>query len=229
MVLLVEDVGKFLGRDVQTPYNLRVGRLIGVDTNIRNEVTQVSIEQTSGVLAKYPITQVKIQDKSLVLSPEWKDEACDLQREYLTASKRMFALKALVSDGDIDSESYREMKSEYENAIHAMETRRLALVDSLKERSGKLEDLIRRLQLSLTDNKLLYSSGAVEVAAYKDACQIIHEMLQAYAAERKDLQGAIEGLSALERTQLTEEPRSEKAEHKIPDFVVVKIHEETPA
>jgi len=230
MVILVEDVGKFLGRTVLSPYNTPIGKLIGMDTNIRNEVTQVNVEQESGELGKYPIAQVRIDDGSIVLSPAWKNDAADLEREYQTASKRMAALKALLSDGDIDTTSYKEMTSEYETAIHAMEHRRVALVDSLKERAGKLEERIRGLQLALTDNKLLYSSGVVEATAYKEACQIIHEILDGHSAEKKDIQETIQTLTRLERSELSQVPVvPEHVEEKIPDFVVVKLNEEMPA
>jgi hypothetical protein len=230
MVMLVEDVGRYLGKTVQTPYNTPVGKLIGVDTNIRNEVTQVNIEQESGILAKYPATQVKVENGSVVVTPAWKHEASDLEREYSTASKRITALKSLLSDGDIDTTAYREMASEYEGAIHAMESRRIALVDSLKERTLKLEDEIRRLQLTLTDNKLLYSSGVVEAIAYKDACQIIHGMLNGHLAEKKDIQATLEGLTSLERgPQVQEQISPRRIDQGIPDYVVVKINEEMPA
>jgi len=230
MVILVEDLGKFLGRTVLSPYNTPIGKLIGMDTNIRNEVTQVNVEQESGELAKYPIAQVRIDNRSIVLSPAWKNDAADLEREYQTASKRMAALKALLSDGDIDTTSYKEMTSEYETAIHAMEHRRVALVDSLKERAGKLEERIRGLQLALTDNKLLYSSGVVEATAYKEACQIIHEILDGHSAEKKDIQETIQTLTRLERSELSQVPVvPEHVEEKIPDFVVVKLNEEMPA
>jgi sulfur transfer complex TusBCD TusB component (DsrH family) len=230
MAILVEDVGRFLGKTVQTPYNTPVGKLIGVDTNIRNEVTQVNVEQESCVLAKYPATQVRVENGSLVVTPSWKHEAADLEREYLTASKRITALKSLLSDGDIDTASYREMSSEYESAIRAMESRRVAIVDSLKERTLKLEDQIRRLQLTLTDNKLLYSSGVVEAIAYKEACQIIHEMLNGHLAEKKDIQATFESLTSLERGRsVQEQTASQGIQQGIPDFVVVKINEEMPA
>ena len=230
MVILVEDLGKFLGRTVLSPYNTPIGKLIGMDTNIRNEVTQVNVEQESGELGKYPIAQVRIDDGSIVLSPAWKNDAADLEREYQTASKRMAALKALLSDGDIDTTSYKEMTSEYETAIHAMEHRRVALVDSLKERAGKLEERIRGLQLALTDNKLLYSSGVVEATAYKEACQIIHEILDGHSAEKKDVQETIQTLTRLERSEPSQVPVVPKqVEEKIPDFVVVKLNEEMPA
>lgn len=230
MVMLVEDVGRYLGKTVQTPYNTPVGKLIGVDTNIRNEVTQVNIEQESGILAKYPATQVKVENGSVVVTPAWKHEASDLEREYSTASKRITALKSLLSDGDIDTTAYREMASEYEGAIHAMESRRIALVDSLKERTLKLEDEIRRLQLTLTDNKLLYSSGVVEAIAYKDACQIIHGMLNGHLAEKKDIQATLEGLTSLERgPQVQDQALPRRIDQGIPDYVVVKINEEMPA
>ncbi len=230
MVIIVEDLGKFLGKTVQSPYNVPIGKLLGLDTNIRNEVTQITVEQGSGELAKYPVAQLRIQNGSIVLVPAWKDAAAELEREYLTASRRMSALKSLLSDGDIDTAAYRAMTSEYESAIRAMESRRVALVDSLKERTGKLEERIRGLQLALTDNKLLYSSGVVESIAYKEACQIIHELLDGYLAEKKDIEATIETLTGTEHRQPTQEPTgSEQAEQKIPDFVVVRLSEESPA
>ena len=230
MAMLVENIGRYLGKAVQTPYNTPVGKLIAVDTNIRNEVTQVSVEQESGVLAKYPAAQVRIDNSSVVVMPAWKHEASDLEREYSTASKRITALKSLLSDGDIDTTSYREMASEYESALHAMESRRVALVDSLKEKTLKLEDEIRKLQLALTDNKLLYSSGAVEAVAYKEACQIIHVMLNGHLAEKKDIQTTLESLTSLEHAQSAQEQNvSRGIEQGVPDFVVVKIKEEMPA
>ncbi|HXZ97787.1 MAG TPA: CdvA-like protein [Candidatus Acidoferrum sp.] len=230
MAMLVENIGRYLGKAVQTPYNTPVGKLIAVDTNIRNEVTQVSVEQESGILAKYPAAQVSIDNSSIVVIPAWKHEASDLEREYSTASKRITALKSLLSDGDIDTTSYREMASEYESALHAMESRRVALVDSLKEKTLKLEDEIRKLQLALTDNKLLYSSGAVEAVAYKEACQIIHVMLNGHLAEKKDIQTTLESLTSLEHAQSAQEQNvSRGIGQGVPDFVVVKIKEEMPA
>lgn len=230
MTILVEDVGRFLGKTVQTPYKTPVGRLIGVDTNIRNEVTQVNVEQESGILAKYPATQVRVENGSVMITPAWKHEAADLEREYLTASKRITALKSLLSDGDIDTAAYREMSSEYESAIRAMESRRVAIVDSLKERTLRLEDEIRRLQLALTDNKLLYSSGVVEAIAYKEACQIIHEMLNGHIAEKKDIQATLDSLASLEQGRSVQgQTVPQGIQQGIPDFVVVKINEEMPA
>jgi serine/threonine protein phosphatase PrpC len=122
------------------------------------------------------------------------------------------------------------MSSEYESAIRAMESRRVAIVDSLKEKTLKLEDEIRRLQLTLTDNKLLYSSGVVETIAYKEACQIIHEMLNGHLSEKKDIQATLEGLTSLERGRSAQEQTaSQGIQQGIPDFVVVKINEEMPA
>jgi hypothetical protein len=230
MAMLVENIGRFLGRAVQTPYNTPVGKLIAVDTNIRNEVTQVSVEQESGILVKYPATQVSVDNSSVVVIPAWKHEASDLEREYSTASKRITALKSLLSDGDIDTTSYREMASEYESALHAMESRRVALVDSLKEKTLKLEEEIRKLQLALTDNKLLYSSGVVEAVAYKEACQIIHVMLNGHLAEKKDIQATLESLTSLEHAQSVQEEKASRGiEQGVPDFVVVKIKEDMPA
>ena len=230
MVILVEDLGRFLGKTVHTPYNTPVGRLVGVDTNIRNEVTQASVELASGELAKYPAAQVRILNESIVLAPAWKDEAADLEREYSTASRRIAALKSLLSDGDIDTVAYRQMTSEYQSAIHAMESRRTALVDSLKEKTGKLEEEIRGLQLALTDNKLLYSSGVVEASTYKEACQVVHEILDRHFAEKKDIQSTIDALMQLEQSRSTKEPaKPEHVDQKIPDFVVVKLREESAA
>lgn len=230
MVILVEDLAKFLGKTVHTPYNTPVGRLVGVDTNIRNEVTQVSVEQASGELAKYPSAQVRITNEAIMLAPAWKDEAADLEREYLTASKRMAALKSLLSDGDIDTVAYRQMTSEYQSAIHAMESRRTALVGLLKEKTGRLQEEIRGLQLALMDNKLLYSSGVVEASTYKEACQAIHEILDGHFAEKRDIQSTIDALTRLEQSESTEEPaKPEPVDQKIPDFVVVKLREESPA
>jgi len=230
MVMLAEELGKYLGRIVQTPYRTPAGKLIGLDTNIRNEVTQINIDQASGELVKYPIAQIGIQNGSLVLLPVWKDEATDLEREHLTAIRRMAALKSLLTDGDIDSSTYREMTSEYESAIRAMESRRVSLVDSLKERSGKLDERIRALQLALTDNKLLYSSGVVEAATYKEACQAIHEMLDGHVAEKKDVQATIETLTHLEDRESSQaQVKPQQIEQKIPDFVVVRVNEQAPA
>jgi len=77
MVVLAEELGKYLGRTVQTPYGTPAGKLIGLDTNIRNEVTQINVNQASGELAKYPIAQLNMQNGTIVLFPPGKDEAAD--------------------------------------------------------------------------------------------------------------------------------------------------------
>lgn len=233
MTILVEDIGKFLGKNIEDLNGRVAGRLVGLSTTIRNEVTAVEVELATGELQQYPNSQLILKGESLLLAPSWKVEADDLKREFEVVTRRISALEALFSDGDIDKENYADMKLQYDSALDEMKTRRSVLVAGLMERREKLDQQARDLQRSLTDNKMLYTAGAIDSDAYRTVCDSIRAGLERVLAEKRDIEKVVEAITiadkAPEAETIQEPPQSQtkvETPANIPDVVVVHVRDE---
>ncbi len=242
MSILVENLGGYLGKSINDVHGRPTGRIVGLSTNIRNEVTAIQIEMGTGDLKTFPVTQLDLGKESPILLPDWKVEAVEIQREYETASRRLTAIDLLLNDGDISKDTYQEMKDNYETALEQIKSRRDKLRETLVDRRYQLEQQIRDLQAALTNNKMLYSSSEIDETSYKAVVSSIREGLARGTSEKADIDETERGLSKIETkpapyvdtkrgesyAELPEAPIS-KDLPRIPDVVVVKVREDSAA
>lgn len=237
MAVFVQNIGSYLGKAISDIHGRPAGRILGLSTNMTNEVTAVQIEQNGGDLRSVPVNQLDLNGGSPVLLPDWKIGATEIDREFETASRRLSAVELLLKDGDITSETYQQMKAEYESALDQIKIRRDTLVEKIADRRAYLENQIRTLRAALTNNKMLYSSMEIQESSYKDAVTAIREDIAKCTTEKDDIDDIETMLSKLETNapkppdpdpKLPEAPAPEYPP-TIPDVVVVKVREDSPA
>jgi hypothetical protein len=237
MAVFVQNIGSYLGKAISDIHGRPAGRILGLSTNMTNEVTAVQIEQNGGDLRSVPVNQLDLNNGSPVLLPDWKIKATEVDREFDTTSRRSSAVDLLLKDGDITSETYEQMKDEYERALDQIKTRRDALVEKIVDRRAYLENQIRTLQAALTNNKMLYSSMEIQESSYKEAVTAIREDIAKCSAEKDDIDNIETMLSKLETDApkpLDSDPKLPEAPAPdvpptIPDVVVVKVREDSTA
>jgi multidrug efflux pump subunit AcrA (membrane-fusion protein) len=242
MSVYLEALGSYLGKNVEDIHGRASGRIVGIAANSKNEVTEIQLEIGTGELKTLPITQFELEKGTPVVLPQWKVEANEIQREYLTASRRLSAVDLLLKDGDISKDAYQEMKDTYANAIEQIDSRRTKLAETLTGRKFQLEQQIRELQTALTNNKMLYSSREITEAAYKEVVDSIRAALTKSRTEKTDIEETEAMIAKVESTppptiasksldSYVDPPEAPVPipsiqPPRIPDVVVVKVREE---
>ena len=226
MTVTVEQVGKHLGKTIEDAMGRPVGKLVGLTSDIKDEVTAIQIAHSDGEVAQHSITFVKVLEDKLILLQTWRVEAEDLRKEHDIITRRRQALDHLLKDGDIEETEYDQLRSNYEDLETKIKEKREALLDTLKHADSRLEQQISGLQGALTNNKMLYSSAEIDEQTYHTVTDSIRSGLEISRKERKDIRNITEYLSGMDSV----EPPKEAiiAQPKNPsDVVVIKINEVT--
>jgi Arc/MetJ-type ribon-helix-helix transcriptional regulator len=226
LTYLVEDIGKYLGKVVEDSHGRCLGKIVALLTNDRNEVTDLEIEDMNGELIQYPVARLSFIEGTPVIIPSWKFDATNLKREYEVATKRMHALELLWKEGELDDESYKEMKKRCEALLDEIRARKKIILTALHDRETTLIQQMHSLQTALTENKMLFSSGYIESASYKVASDSIRSALEKAAREKKDLEATFQSIQDLEKaSEINLKSQAEDMYQKVPDFVVVHVKE----
>ncbi len=232
MPLYVEDIGKHLGKIVQDLHGRTVGLFVGLSTDDLNEVTDVQVEIGSGDLETYKPSQIRLIDGHPILIPEWKVASDEISRESDVISRKLHALDLLLRDGDIDKATYDSMKRQFENLHEELEKRKHELASMLKERNAKLDSLLGGLRASLTNNKMLFSEGEIGSNAYDAVVSSLRNGIKRASSEEEEISKVLASFDAVEPPKI--EPQVGKLPEppkpiSIPDVVVVKVNENSPA
>jgi len=227
MTLTVEGIGKYLGKMIEDSMGRSAGRLVGLTTDIKDELQAVQIAHDSGEVNQYPIRFIKVVDGRPILLEPWRVEAEDLRREYDVVKRRSQALDLLFKDGDIDQLEYNQLRSSYEGLGKEIGERQEKLLGILKQVEGRLEQLIRDLQTALTNNKMLYTASEIDQQTYETVTDSVRTGLEIARKERKDIDNLREylhGIGSLELPKAQQLPQASKSSR---DVVVIKMREPT--
>ncbi len=201
------------------------GKLVGLTADVRDEVTALQVASSSGEVAEYPISSVRVIEGHPVLLQAWRVEAEDLKREHDIIKRRRQALDLLLKDGDIDHIEYNQLRNGYEDINKEIIAKREKVVEALKEVEAKLEQQIRDLQTALTNNKMLYTAAEINEDTYHAVTESIRSGLEIARKEHKDVDNtrrSMQEIDALDASKTVIEP---SAPIKIPDVVVIKMRE----
>jgi len=202
------------------------GRLVGLTTDIKDEVTSVQVAMGNGEISQYPINFVRIVDGKPILLQTWRVEAEDLRREHDIIKRRSQALELLFKDGDIDQIEYNQQRSSYQDADKELLQKRESLLETLKQVEWKLDKQIRDLQTALTNNKMLFTASEIDEETYHTVTESIRAGLEIARKERKDIENIREylhGIESLETPRVTVVRNATKP--AVPDVVVIKMKE----
>jgi len=229
LTVVVEEIGKFLGKPIEDAMGRPIGKLVGLTADIKDEVTAVQVAENNGEVAQYPINFIKVIDTRPVLLQTWRVEAEDLRRECDIIRRRSQALDLLLKDGDIDQDEYKQLRGGYEELTKKMSDKRETLLDTLKRVESKLEQQIRDLQTALTNNKMLYTSSEIDEQTYHTVTESIRSTLEMARKERKDVDNTREFLSRTETSEPQREVNLATSPATPPDVVVIRMKEATEA
>ena len=203
----MEEVGKYVGKAVNDTYGRNIGRLIGLTTNTRDEVVSIAFELANGRLLQCPSSQILVKGDSLLLTPSWRIEAIQIQKEFELATRRVRALDELNKSGELQGEIYTNLKEQHESVLEDVKGRRQGLISSLEERLADLNSQVRELQTLLANNKMLHTSREIEDSAYQIAGEAIRSGLERTLTEKKDVEEVVDHLSKLETfTEVSYQP-----------------------
>ena len=200
MITSLEQVRKFLGKQLQDPYGRTHGKLIGITANLRDETTAVGVETANGEFAQYPGERLWVNGETLTLVPAWKLDAEEFRKEFDIVTRRLKALDELFSVGDIQQDIYEDLRKQHEDGINELKEKRRTLLDALARRTGVLNAQLRELQIYLASNKMLHASGEFDDAGYRSASDEINTGLVRTSAERKDIEAITTYLVRLDPT-----------------------------
>jgi len=198
MVIRMEEIGKYVGKPVSDTYGRNIGRLIGLTTNARDEIVSVAFELANGKLLQCPSSQILMKGDSVVLTPSWRIEAIQIQKEFELATRRVRALDELNKSGDLQGDIYTNLKKQHESVVEEAKGRRQGLISSLEERLADLNSQVRDLQTLLANNKMLHTSREIDDSAYQIASEAIRSGLERTLTEKKDIEEVVDHLSKLE-------------------------------
>src|SRR6266699_1387683 len=188
MPITLEQIRRFLGRPLQDPYGRTFGKVVGINANLKDEITGVGIEVGNGEFVQCPGDRVTISADTLVLEPTWKVEAEEFRKEFDVVTRRLRALDELFSVGDIQKDVYEDLRKQHEDAINELKGKRKEIIDTLAQRTSVLNTQWRQLQTHLAGNKMLHASGEFDDMNYKQASDAIDSGLVRAIAEKKDVE-----------------------------------------
>ncbi len=204
-----------------------VGKLVGLTSNVKDEVQAIQVAESAGAVVEYPINSIRVINGHPVLLQAWRVEAEDLKREHDIIKRRRQALDLLLKDGDIDQIEYNQLRNSYEDIHKEIISKRESLVDTLKEVENRVEQQIRELQTALTNNKMLYTSAEIDEQTYHSVTESIRTGLEIARKERKDLDNTRQSLQDIDSLEAPKPTAQSSAPTTIPDVVVIKMREST--
>jgi len=234
--VIVEQVGKYLGKTIEDSMGRPVGKLVGLTADIKDEVTAIQIVHNDGEVVQHSINFVTVLEDRLILQSTWRVEAEDLRREHDIIARRRQALDLLLKDGDIDQSEFEQLRSTYESLDKEIKEKSETLIDTLKRMESKLDQQISDLQSALTNNKMLYSSSEISERIYQEVTESIRSGLDTARKERKDIANIMDyqkSKETAEPPQITASPSENKeltSPQELPQMppsnvVVIKINE----
>lgn len=198
MTLSMELGKKYLGKPVFDIYGRNLGRIVGLNADVKNEVTQIEVELGSGEFFSCPSSLILIKGDSVSYVYQWKIDAQNIEKAMTLALKRLYALDELLRIGEIPRDIYEDFKKYHESSLSQLKDRRRILVDGLKERVNRLNSQIKELQVFLASLKMQHSTGELDEGTYKDMCAAIQSGLNRTSSEKEDIEATITELMQLD-------------------------------
>ncbi len=186
MNLRMDAVKHLLGQTISDEYGATIGKVVGIQTDVKSCVTSIEIELGNGQFINCSPSQVVVSEKGITLLDDWKLEADNLRTEIDLALRRMNALSELHRQGDIQPSIYEDFRRNHDSNLKELETRKGNLTKKLASVGTQLDQQIRELEMFLATNKMQLASGEIDPQAYKVAVDSIeHGLHRAFSAKRE--------------------------------------------
>lgn len=193
----MNDLRKFVGKTVKDPYGKDLGTLVGITSNIKGEISDVSLELYNGDFASFPSKQLSLNGMTLILLHDWAIEAEELTRELDLLRRRDQALNELTVSGDVNEAMYKQLKEQFRQARDDLLKRSDSAIQKLAERAQILDEKVKVIQSLMANNKMHYTSGEIAEDGYNLANESIQNGLRHFLSEKKSIDEQINGLITL--------------------------------
>ncbi|MFP3233429.1 MAG: cell division protein CdvA [Sulfolobaceae archaeon] len=205
MPVSVEVLTKFIGQKIKDIYGRDVGILLHVYTEIDGTVTGVEISKGDEIKSYAP-DSLKLDGDSLVLIPEWRNEAYKILGYMEKIRRRQKALEELYSKNEIPKSMYDDMKRKLDAEMLKVRDEQSKLKGKLKDRLNKIEDQLAQIDRATIALKMSYISGELPETAYKNSIEILRQSKESYTAERDDIRKTLDKLDGLDKESLDLKP-----------------------
>jgi hypothetical protein len=238
MIMYFEEARDYLGKEVRDQYGRRLGTVLGIYTNTKDEVTALELSVGDGQFEQVPFEEFVINGGNLTLLKSWKVKAEDVIKEYAEALKREEALQELLRAGEISKDIFDELDSQLQVAIAALKVKRDELKKELQEQAARLDARKHALLNFLATAKMQHKLGDIDDQAFQDMVAFSNGALNSLRAEREDLSITLEQVNRLglepkpvEKLPEAEPKPAEKPLEKPPikegdEAIVVKMEED---
>jgi len=228
LAVTVEQVGKYLGKTVEDAMGRPLGKLVGLTTDVKDEVKAIQIARNDGEVIEHPIDFVKMTNEHVILMQAWRVEAEELKRENDIVRKRRRALDLLLNDGDINQPEYNQLRTGYEDFTKGMLAKRDTLLGNLLDVEKRLAQQIADLEGALTNDKMLFSTTEIDEQTYRTVTESILAYLEIARKERKDIDNTREYLNGIDSSDNSKVVLPQIHQHQFPEPPQPQLTEKEP-
>ncbi len=200
MVLMVDEVERYVGLEVKDPYGRKIGRIVALYSEVDGTVTGIELEVNEDTFTTVKADRIKItEDGELQIIPEWKVEALSLIKQLDKAKRRIKALDDLYSKNEIPRHAYEEFRKRVEKSLSALKVKARDVKQMLKKRTHALEDTIIQIEKAMTALKMSYLAGELSEKGYKAAVEALRQAKDKAVEEKEDIKKILNKIEKLER------------------------------
>ena len=208
--LTVDTIEKFVGREVKDPYGRVVGKMISVHTDEEGFgiVKYVEIATNDFEIAKVEAKRLKVTPDALLVIPEWKVAAIEVESRLERVRKRLNAVDNLFRQGKIPANIYEEMKKSLNNAFEKIKVEVKNVKEMLRRRYRELEVRNMRLDRDMANLQMMFMSGEIDEEPFKKAFEYMESLKNWNKEEMEDINSHRAQIDRLEREASAVKPSS---------------------
>jgi chromosome segregation ATPase len=187
----MDDLSTKIGETIKDSSGKELGKLLGVTSDVKGHVSNVTVELAHGDFVNIPSTRLTMRNNSPMVLQDSIVEAEEISRELDLLRRRDRALIELRASSDIDELTYDRLKDQYGQAKDELLKKSETVIDKLAERVKQLDEQIKTVQSLIANNKMQYTSGEINENVYCNANESIQGALKRFNFERDELLGKI--------------------------------------
>ena len=228
-MVTLDQVEKFLGQSVRDEYGRNLGKLIAVFADVSGNVEAVEIALNDYELVKVEAGRLMRTPDALVVLPEWKVAAIDVENRLDRVKRRIRSLEELNRKGMIPTHAYEEMRKRLEAEFKKIKEDSSKIREVLKGKISELEDQIIRYERAIANVYVLYMSNEISEQSYKASMDFMRNAKSKCLDEKKDVEKHLDLLSKLEaepvEPQVKAAPQPQIPAQAQPPIPVVVVEE----
>ncbi|MEM2006447.1 MAG: CdvA-like protein [Sulfolobales archaeon] len=215
-MVTLDQVEKFLGQVVRDEYGRSLGKLIAVFADVSGNVEAVEIAINDYELVKVEANRIMRAPDALIVLPEWKVVAIDVENRLDRVKKRIRSLEELNRKGMIPTHAYEEMRKRLEAEFKKIKDESGKLREVLKGKINELDDQVIRYERAIANVYVLYMSNEISEQSYKASMDFMRNAKNKCLDERKDVEKHLELLSKLEAEPVEPQIKATPPQAQVP-------------